>query len=119
MTMRKTAFTLASILLLVIIVLATVLITHRPHTLWRIIASVYMPPPSASSIAGGFTTLPPGAALPTEKVCADRVHRSSWEPRPDNTTANQRVPRTEQIAQLESWGPAMGDDARAEALRKQ
>jgi hypothetical protein len=119
MTMRKIAFTLASILLLIIIVLGTVLLTHRPHALWRIVASVYMPHPSASSIAGGFTTLPPGVALPSEKECAARVHRSSWEPRQNNTTANQSVPAAQQIAQLAPWGPAMGDDAKADALRKQ
>lgn len=119
MTRRKITYTLASIFLLVIIVLATVLITHRPHALWRVVASVYMPPPSVSSIAGGFTTLPPGAALPTEQECAARVHRSSWEPRPDNTTANQSVPTAQQIAQLAPWGPARGDDVRADALRKQ
>lgn len=119
MTVRKIAFILVSILLLMIIVLVTVLITHRPHALWSIVSSVYMPPPPASSIAGGFVTLPPGAALPTEKECAASVHRSSWEPRPDNTTANQSVPTTQQIAQLAPWGPAMGLDQRADTLRKQ
>lgn len=119
MTMRKTVFTLVSILLLLIIVLVTVLITRRPHALWRMVASVYMPPPPESSIAGGFVTLPPGAALPGEKECAARVHLSSWEPRPDNMTANQSVPTAQQIAQLAPWGPAMGDDAKADALRKQ
>lgn len=117
--MKKIAFTLASVLLLAVIVLSTVLITHRPHALWRIVASASMFPPSASSISGGFTTLPPGAVLPGEKECAARVHRSSWESRPDNTVANQSVPTAQQIARLAPWGPAMGDDAKADALRKQ
>lgn len=119
MPIRKIAFTLASILLLLIIVLVTVLITHRPQALWRIVASIYMPPPSASSIAGGFVTLPPATALPGEKECAARVHRSSWEPRPDNTSANHSVPGAQQIAQLAPWGPAIGVDAKADALRQQ
>ena|SRR2546423_5286936 len=35
-----------------------------------------------------FTTLPPGSQLPGDAVCAARVFRNSWEPRPDNNTAN-------------------------------
>ena len=52
-------------------------------------------PPSTNGRppAGGyFTTLPPGAALPSESACAALVHRSSWEPRPGNATANHTVP---------------------------
>jgi hypothetical protein len=37
---------------------------------------------------GGFKTLSPGNALPSDAECATRVQRSSWEPRPDNATAN-------------------------------
>ena len=37
---------------------------------------------------GHFSTLVPGSALPNESDCAARVRRSSWEPRPDNATAN-------------------------------
>src|SRR5439155_23868796 len=43
------------------------------------------------TITGVFTTLPPGAQLPSEVECAKRVHRSSLEPRPDNDAANHRV----------------------------
>jgi autotransporter family porin len=43
--------------------------------------------------AGYFETLPPGAALPTDAQCAARVHRSRWEPRNDNTTANNTKPK--------------------------
>jgi len=35
-----------------------------------------------------FTTLAPGSTLPGDAECAARVQRSSWEPRPDNATAN-------------------------------
>lgn len=44
------------------------------------------PQPSAGT--GQFATLPPGSALPSESDCATRVRRSSFEPRPDNATAN-------------------------------
>jgi autotransporter family porin len=37
---------------------------------------------------GHFFTLAPGSPLPNESDCAARVRRSSWEPRPDNATAN-------------------------------
>jgi len=43
--------------------------------------------PSSPS-SGHFSTLPPGAALPSESDCAAQVRRSSFEPRPDNATAN-------------------------------
>lgn len=36
-----------------------------------------------------FTTLSPGSKLPTEDECTSRVRRSLWEPRPENTVANQ------------------------------
>src|SRR5579859_3024842 len=52
------------------------------------------------TIAGVFTTLPPNAQLPSEAECAMQVHRSSWEPRPDNDAANHMVPTTQQIAGL-------------------
>jgi hypothetical protein len=117
--MRKIAFTIASLLLLVVIVLGTVLITHMPYALWQIVASVSAPSPPAASISERFITLPPAAALPSEKACAARVRRSSWEPRQDNTKANQSVPTAQQIAQLAPWGPATGDNAKADALRKQ
>ncbi len=46
-------------------------------------------PTSLTTIGnGGFITLPPGSPLPSDAECAARVQRSSWEPRPDNTTAN-------------------------------
>lgn len=43
--------------------------------------------------AGGyFQILPPGSALPSDATCATLVHRSTWEPRPGNTTYNHTVP---------------------------
>lgn len=38
-----------------------------------------------------FATLPPGTVLPSGATCATRVRRSSWEPRPQNATANATV----------------------------
>ena len=117
--MRKVTLIFVSILLLIAIVLLPIITMHRPHALWKIIASLYDAPPATSSIAGGFTTLPPGSILPSEQECAARVHRSPWEPRPDNSTANRSVPTDQQIAQLSPWGPAIGVDPKADALRKQ
>lgn len=53
------------------------------------------PAPSATPAPGArFTTLPPGAALPSGSECAARVRRSTWEPRPENYTANHTTGRT-------------------------
>jgi autotransporter family porin len=38
-----------------------------------------------------FPTLPPGSALPSGAACAEQVRRSPWEPRPDNSAANQML----------------------------
>jgi hypothetical protein len=40
---------------------------------------------------GYFQTLPAGASLPTDALCAARVHRSTWEPRRQNNTANHKI----------------------------
>jgi hypothetical protein len=48
--------------------------------------SPFIAPPIVSG--GRFTTLSPGSPLPGDAECAARVRRSSWEPRPENTTAN-------------------------------
>jgi chitodextrinase len=47
------------------------------------------PPPSG----GYFSIVPAGsfAALPNDSTAASMVHRSSWEPRPENNKANQTV----------------------------
>lgn len=49
-------------------------------------------PASGVSYQGLFSTLPPGWVLPGEQECAERVRRSSWEPRPANATANNTIP---------------------------
>jgi len=48
------------------------------------------PPP----VDGYVTTAPVGAwsSLPGDAQCAAQVHRSSWEPRPDNQTPNHTMP---------------------------
>lgn len=47
---------------------------------------------SGGSSTAHFSTLPPGSALPTGDQCASQVRFSSFEPRPDNYTANHTVP---------------------------
>jgi hypothetical protein len=113
---RKSILVLVTVVVLIGIALATIATTHKPGVLWNMVASLYIKPPSAAAINGGFTTLPPGATLPTEQECAARVKRSSWEPRPDNTTANHQVPTQEQIALLAPWNETMGVDPKADNL---
>lgn len=66
-----------------------------------------------------FTTLPPGAKLPSETECASSIRRSSWEPRPENYAANHRVPTAQQVAGIAPWGPEMGLRPDADSIRKQ
>ncbi len=61
---------------------------------------------------GYFEDLPPEAALPTDEECASRVHRSLWEPRPENYRANRTTPPSD----LQITAP-WGGDPRAEAFR--
>jgi hypothetical protein len=58
--------------------------------------------------AGGyFSITPPGSALPSEAECAARVHASSWEPRPDNSTANHTAPTNPSaLGQFSDWNSA-------------
>jgi hypothetical protein len=46
------------------------------------------PVPQPTARAGAYTTLSPGAALPSEAQCASEIARDPWEPRPENRTAN-------------------------------
>lgn len=117
--LRKIAFMLLILLLLIAIVALTVFITHKPRVLWKIIASTNLHLPPTPTASERFNTLPPGSKLPSESDCASRVRRFAWEPRPDNSTANHRVPTAQQISQLAPWGPAIGVDTRADTLRKQ
>lgn len=74
-------------------------------------------PPSSS--AKRFTTLPPGAKLPSEAECAARVRRSAWEPRSDNYVANNSTPTAQQIAALTPWNESIGVSPQANVLLKQ
>ncbi len=67
------------------------------------------PPPSD----GWFRTLPAGSwsALPSGRRCAARVHRSTWEPRPDNAGPNHRVPDLEQVRSALSARPVALENA--------
>ncbi|HEU5349515.1 MAG TPA: hypothetical protein VFU63_12965, partial [Ktedonobacterales bacterium] len=76
------------------------------------------PSPHNSPLTSG-SQLPPGSRLPSEADCAATIHRSAWEPRPDNHAANMSVPTAAQVAQLGPWGPEMGLDPRADGLRTQ
>lgn len=53
-------------------------------------ATILSGPPPASGKQ--FTTLPPGSALPSDTECANRVRRTTWEPRLSNSAKNQYVP---------------------------
>lgn len=75
--------------------------------------------PTGGSSPYNFPLLAPGAALPSEAFCAAHIQRSSWEPRPANTTANHTVPTSAQLAGLAPWGAAIGLDPRADQLRQQ
>jgi hypothetical protein len=103
--------------LLVAAVFLTSFITQRPQSLWKRLT--YTNPPSAPSAPARFTTLPPGATLPSESECASRVRRNSWEPRLDNYTANYRIPSHQQIADLAPWDSYSGQDPKADTLRRQ
>ena len=66
------------------------------------------PDAPAAGAATFFSTLPPGAALPSGADCAARVRRHPWEPRPENHPANHRVPTADELSffNLASWGYA-------------
>lgn len=97
----KILISVASIVLLGIIIAFTVFTTNRLST-----------PPKALSIVSA------GTNLPDDQECATRVHQSSWEPRAENTTANHTVPTRQQIALLAPWNGTIGVDPKADALRK-
>ncbi len=101
-----------------LIAVAISLCVLKPLELWERGASTTPPPPTPSATER-FTTLPPGAILPSEADCASRVRRSPWEPRPDNLAANHRVPTNQQISNMEPWSPANGLDPKADTFRKQ
>ena len=49
---------------------------------------------SPPALSGYFSTLPPRSwsRLPGDKACRQRVHASTWEPRPDNYRPNHTMP---------------------------
>lgn len=69
----------------------------------------------SDSGSGGKATLGPlGSAPLGDAEAASRVRRSSWEPRPGNTSANQTSPTSAQLQSFYaagSWGPC-GDPLR-------
>lgn len=93
------------------------------------IAIVAQPTPTSVTLSPTVTAapiipqpsgiLPPGSSQPSEAACAARVHRSSFEPRPENAQANARVPTAQQLAGLTPWGSALGQSSQADTLRKQ
>jgi hypothetical protein len=56
---------------------------------------------------GYFHLRGPGAwsSLPNGRACAGRVHRSTWEPRPENRLQNHSVPRAHAVARSFSRRP--------------
>src|SRR3954468_14973172 len=63
-----------------------------------------------------FTTIRAGQPLPDDATCAARVRRSTWEPRPENATANRRPATAAEIAQFAPWNHTEGYDDRAMTL---
>lgn len=84
---RLTRSTLRLLVLAVVLAVVTAVLTDA-QAQGRPIRSG---PPRAS---GYFRTRPVGAwrSLPGDARCAARVHRSTWEPRPDNYVPNHRMP---------------------------
>jgi hypothetical protein len=64
-------------------------------------------PPSR---AGYFSLAPVGRwkTLPSDKTCAGRVHRSTWEPRPVNYTANHHNPNAAAVHRAFKARPISG-----------
>jgi hypothetical protein len=52
-----------------------------------------------------FATIAPGARLPTDKECTDKIRRSSWEPRPENRSANRTIPEKLSLGEWEGFSP--------------
>ncbi|MGH7933552.1 MAG: hypothetical protein ACREQN_10350, partial [Candidatus Binataceae bacterium] len=59
----------------------------------------------------GAFALVPGSALPTDAQCAARIGRSSWEPRPQNYTANHTMPTASQLNYVHSVRSVAGEPA--------
>lgn len=105
--------------------------TWRCYLAYQTASGMWFDSPSATfSLAGGsasgsgstggsgghFTTLSPGSALPDDATCAAAVQRSSWEPRPENASANHRVPSAAEIDAVhqQTW-TTLGQSPQADA----
>jgi hypothetical protein len=75
------------------------------------------PASSAEPPPAGYVTaaLPPGhtSQLPSDAVCAGRVHRSSWEPRPQNGPRNHGLVDPQALHASLSARPRWGSDGYA------
>lgn len=60
---------------------------------------------AAKPAAGGyFSVLAPGSTFPSDATCAERVHSSTWEPRPENNAANHTAPTNPAaLANFSQW----------------
>ncbi|HEU0002342.1 MAG TPA: hypothetical protein VFQ36_15670 [Ktedonobacteraceae bacterium] len=76
------------------------------------------PVPTSPPSGNPGAMLPPGSALPSDSTCAARVNMSSFEPRPDNNTANHNVPSAGQIGGLQPWNSLIGMDDKSDGLRR-
>jgi hypothetical protein len=67
----------------------------------------HRPPPEA----GYFQLVPAGswAKLPDDPTCEARVHRSTWEPRPDNSAPNRTVPDQDAVRAALASRPRSGE----------
>jgi hypothetical protein len=73
--------------------------------------------PTSPGVNNG-ATLPDGSVLPGDSTCASQIATSSFEPRPDNNTANHQVPTAAQIANLHPWNPLIGMATNSDTLRR-
>jgi hypothetical protein len=73
-------------------------------------SSVEGPPPDP---AGYFRTRAVGSwqDLPSGRRCAERVHRSDWEPRPDNAVPNSFMPMPRRVHQAFAARPVAIENA--------
>ena len=66
------------------------------------------PPPTGDEKA---TTRPVGSPILSDAAAASRVHRSSFEPRPQNAEANRRVPTADELRYFFTYSPYWGSCA--------
>ena len=70
--------------------------------------------PARAPAAGGYFRLAAvGASFPTERECARRVRRSSWEPRPGNYRANHLTPRRLRLRSVTDYDTRWNERYRA------